>query len=152
MFFLLTWMLLLANIQYRLKDKFVCEVYNSSCKRKWFHQQLEPWEWTTHDGGTSTAIWFGLLSITRRDYFRNTNFNLGKMMPSTTFCSPWSDYPIFLCLFSNGTACSDYTILLCSSTKIAVTLFVCQIATGRHLCLHKYQAASKHIPHLVFSV
>ena len=42
MFFLLTWMLLLANIQYRLKDKFVCEVYNSSCKRKWFHQQLEP--------------------------------------------------------------------------------------------------------------
>ena len=51
-----------------------------------------------------------------------------------------------LCLFSNGTACSDYTILLCSSTKIAVTLCVCQIATGRHLCLHKYQAASKHIP------
>ena len=42
LFFLLTWMLLLANIQYRLKDKFVCEVYNSSCKRKWFHQQLEP--------------------------------------------------------------------------------------------------------------
>ena len=31
-----------ANIQYRLKEKFVCEVYNSSCKHKWFHQQLEP--------------------------------------------------------------------------------------------------------------
>ena len=42
LFFLLTWMLLLANIQYGLKYKFVCEVYNSSCKRKWFHQQLEP--------------------------------------------------------------------------------------------------------------
>ena len=56
-----------------------------------------------------------------------------------------------LCLFSNGTACSDYTILLCSPTKIADTLFVCQIAMGRHLCLNKYQAASKHIPQHVRS-
>ena len=56
-----------------------------------------------------------------------------------------------LCLFSNGTAWNDYTILLCSSTKIADTLFVCQIAMGRHLFLHKYQAASKHIQHHVRS-
>ena len=31
------------------------------------------------------------------------------------------------------------------------TLFVRQIAMGRHLCLQKYQAASKHIPHHVRS-
>ena len=43
LFFLRTWMLLLANIQYRRKDKFVCEVYNSSCKvsgftNSWNHE------------------------------------------------------------------------------------------------------------------
>ena len=43
MFLQLTWMLLLANIQYRLKDKFVCEVYNSSWKvsgftNSWNHE------------------------------------------------------------------------------------------------------------------
>ena len=43
LFFLLTWMLLLANIQYRLKDKFVCEVYNplanvSGFTNSWNHE------------------------------------------------------------------------------------------------------------------
>ena len=81
LFFLLTWMLLRANIQYRVNDKFVCKVYISSCKRKWFHQQMERWESTTHDGGTSTEICYGHLSITRRDYFWNWTLNLARWCP-----------------------------------------------------------------------